>query len=120
METTPPPVAAPDIPNDAKTMAMLSHLLSIFFGFIPALIIWLVKKQEHAFIEDQSKEALNFQITMALIWVVAIIFAAITLGIGGLLFPVIMIGNLILCIMAAMKAKDGIAYRYPFALRLVK
>jgi uncharacterized Tic20 family protein len=116
------PSVAPtsSIPNDAKSMAMLSHLLSIFFGFIPALVIWLTKKQEHPFIEDQSKEALNFQITMAIAWAVGVIFAVMTLGLGSLLFPVLWIANLIFSIMAAMKAKDGVSYRYPFALRLVK
>jgi uncharacterized protein len=117
---SPPTAASTTIPNDAKSMAMLSHLLSIFFGFIPALIIWLTKKQDHPFIEDQSKEALNFQITMAIVWAITVVLAVMTLGLGSLLFPVLWLGNLILSIMAAMKAKDGIAYRYPFALRLVK
>lgn len=99
-------------------MAMLSHLLAIFFGFIPPLIIWLVKKQESTFIEDQAKEALNFQITMAIAWFACFLLTMIL--IGALLMPVLFIGNLVLCIMAALKANEGIAYRYPFALRLVK
>ncbi len=112
------PVASSDIPKDARTMAMLSHLLSIFFGFIPALIIWLTKRQDHPFIEDQSKEALNFQITVALAWICVAILSAILIGL--VLIPVVGIGNLVFSIIAAMKANDGVAYRYPFALRLVK
>jgi len=99
-------------------MAMLSHLLSIFFGFIPALIIWLTKKQEHPFIDDQAKEALNFQITLAIGYVAAALLTAVIIGV--FLFPVLMLANLIFSIIGAMKANDGVAYRYPFALRLVK
>ncbi|MBE2216400.1 MAG: DUF4870 domain-containing protein [Opitutaceae bacterium] len=99
-------------------MAMLAHLLAIFFGFIPPLIIWLVKKQDSPFIEDQAKEALNFQITVAIAFFISIILIFVV--IGGLLMPVIGIVNLIFCIIAALKANDGVAYRYPFALRLIK
>lgn len=99
-------------------MAMLAHLLAIFFGFIPPLVIWLLKKQESPFIADQAREALNFQITMAIGWIVAMILTVVL--IGALLFPVLMIANLVLCIIAALKANEGVAYRYPFALRLVK
>ena len=59
------PVAA-EIPNDVKTMAMLCHLLAIFTTFIAPLIIWLLKKNDHPFINEQGKEALNFQITVVL------------------------------------------------------
>lgn len=99
-------------------MAMLSHLLAIFFVFIPPLIIWLVKKQENPFIEDQAKEALNFQITMAIGWFAAFILSFVLIGV--FIMPLLMIANLVLCIIAALKANDGIAYRYPFALRLIK
>lgn len=120
MENAATPSAASDIPNDAKSLAMLSHLLGAFFWFIPSLIIWLTKKQDHPFIDDQSKEALNFQITMAIAWAALMVLAVITLGLGTLLWPILWILNLVLCIMGALKAKDGVAYRYPFALRLVK
>jgi uncharacterized Tic20 family protein len=114
------PAAAPttEVSKDAKTMAMLSHLLAIFFGFIPPLIIWLVKKEESPFIEDQAKESLNFQITMAIAWFAAFILTFLV--IGALLMPALLIANLVLCIIAALKANEGVAYRYPFALRLIK
>jgi len=69
-------------------------------------------------VNDQAKEALNFQITMAIGWVAAT--ALSLLLIGFLLFPVLLIANLIFCIMAGMKANEGVEYRYPFALRLIK
>lgn len=104
--------------SDDKNIAMLAHLLGIFTGFVGALVIWLVKKDSSNFIDDQAKEALNFQITVTIglcaSWVLAFIL------IGILLVPAIVLANLIFCILAAIAASKGQLYRYPFALRLVK
>lgn len=105
-------------PKDECSMAMLCHLLAIFTGFLGPLIIWLVKKDSSKFVDDQGKEALNFQITMFIGFVIA--SATIFIFIGCFLTPALMIANLVLCIMAAMKANEGVNYRYPFALRLIK
>ncbi|MCC6680799.1 MAG: DUF4870 domain-containing protein [Phycisphaeraceae bacterium] len=119
---TPPPAPesspAGDVPKDARTMAMLCHLLAIFTGFLGPLIIWLIKKDEMPFVNDQGKEALNFQITMFLAYIVS--WLSIFVFIGCVLFPAVVILNLVFCIIATMKANEGVAYRYPFALRLVK
>jgi uncharacterized Tic20 family protein len=104
--------------KDDMNIAMLAHLLGIITGFIGALIIWLVKKDDSAFISDQSKEALNFQITMMLAFVVSWVLAFILIGL--LLMPLLWIANLVFCILAAIAASKGENYRYPFALRLVK
>ena len=61
------------ISQDEKTMALLAHLGGIFFGFIPSLIIWLIKKDESAFVAEQAKEALNFQITVMIGFVISFI-----------------------------------------------
>jgi uncharacterized Tic20 family protein len=109
-----------DVSQENKTMAMLAHLLGILTGFIASLVIWLINKDkaDMAFATDQAKEALNFQITMAIGWIAASCLTLVL--IGFLLYPVLLIVNLIFCIMAGMKANEGVAYRYPFALRLVK
>lgn len=99
-------------------MALLAHILGIVLYFIGPLIIWLIKKDQSPFVDDQGKEALNFQITIAIAWVAVGILAPI--GIGFLLAPVVGIANLVLCIMGGIAANNGQNYRYPFALRLVK
>ncbi len=104
--------------SDARMWAMLGHLGAIILGFIAPLIVWAMYKDRNEFVKDQSTEALNFQITVAIAWVVAIVLSAVV--IGFILFPVIWIGNLVLCIMGGMAANRGERYRYPFALRLVK
>lgn len=116
---TPPPPAG-TAPQEDKTLALLTHLSGIILGFIVPLVIWLVNKDkaEKGWLNDQAKEALNFQITVAIAWVIAIVLSMV--AIGFLLYPVIWIGNLIFCILGGMKANEGVAYRYPFAIRLIK
>ncbi len=116
-----PPVGGPPSKDDCM-MGMLAHLLGIFTGFVGALIIWLVKKESSKFVDDQGKEALNFQITLAIGWVATMVIGFIPFVqiITCLLWPALMVVNIVFCIMACMKANKGIAYRYPFAIRLIK
>jgi len=103
-------------PND-KNIVVLTHLGGIFFGFIPALIVWLLKKDDNAFIGVQAREALNFQITVLIGYVAAWVLAWVL--VGFLLLPAIYVANLVLCIVAAVNVSKGVDYRYPFALRLI-
>lgn len=121
----PPPAAELNVSQDvtpldseAKTMGMLCHLLGIFTGFLGALIIWLIKKDDSPFVDDQGKEALNFQITVMIAYIASSFLMIIFIGI--LLLPVIGLLNLILCIMGAVKANQGVAYRYPLNIRFIK
>ena len=109
-----------DVQAEDKTLALITHLSGIIAGFIVPLIIWLINKDkpEKAFLISQSKEALNFQITVLLSWIVAMVLSFLL--IGFLLYPVILIGNIVFCILAGIKANNGESYRYPFALRLIK
>ena len=112
-------------PNkDERTWAMLSHFsaLCIFifpFGNILApLIIWLIKKEEMSFVEDQAKEVLNFQISMTIYLIGSIILIIVLIGI-----PILIglgIFNVIITIIAGIKANDGESYRYPINLKLIK
>lgn len=99
-------------------MALLSHVLSLFFGFIPALIIWLIKKDQSAYVTMHAKESLNFQISMMIYYFGAGIL--MILLIGFILFPILYILSLILVIMATIKAANGEEYRYPLCIRLIK
>lgn len=109
--------SSPAIPptQDEKTMGILAHVLSLVAGFIGPLIIYLVKKDESAYVREQAKEALNFQLTVLIICIVL----AITI-IGILLIWVVGILNLILIILATIKASEGKLYKYPFSIKLIK
>lgn len=115
-----PPAVEDSASQDDRTMAMLTHLSGILLGFIVPLIIWLVNKDNPSkgFLNDQSKEALNFQITLLFVYIIGIILSIIL--IGALINIVAWVACLVLSIMAGLKAKEGIAYRYPFAIRLIK
>ncbi|MFH1600145.1 MAG: DUF4870 domain-containing protein [Pseudomonadota bacterium] len=106
-------------PQEDRTIALITHLSGIIASFIVPLIIWLINKDkpEKSWITEQAKEALNFQITIVLAWIVAIVLSFV--AIGFLLYPVIWIGNLIFCILAGVAANKGENYRYPVTLRLV-
>ncbi len=89
-----------------------------FGNIIGPLIIWQVKKAEFPFVDDQGKEALNFNITAALAFLVAMALTIVLIGV--LLMPAVGIAWLIFTILAAIKANNGESYRYPVSLRLVK
>lgn len=107
--------------SDEKLFAMLAHLLGIIACFIAPLVIWQIKKEESPFITDQSKEALNFQITIGIGYLIAMVLGAVS---GGCLYiivgPLVGIASIVFSILGGLDANKGKAYRYPFALRLVK
>lgn len=108
----------PMTPADEKLWATLAHAGSILLGFVAPLVVWLIYKDRSAFVADQAKESLNFQIVMTIGIVIGYITTLIF--IGYLIIPVVGIANLIFCIMAAMAANRGETYRYPFNWRIVK
>ena len=103
--------------NDDKNIATITHLGGTVFSFVPALIVWLLKKDDSEYIAEQSKEALNFQITILLAQFIAGILVWLLIGI--VLIPIIWLINIVLCIVAAISTSKGDAYRYPFTLRLI-
>jgi uncharacterized Tic20 family protein len=134
MESAPPPQdggspqggqAGPS--KDERTMALICHLLPFAGCLLPnvpvlnivaPLVLWLIKKDDMPFLKDQGREVLNFQITVSIaificmltLWLILPILIAIAIGIAAI----------VLMILGAIKASDGVAYRYPFSLRLIK
>ena len=105
------------VSQDSKNLALLLWLGTIFFGFIPSLVLYLVKKDD-AYLLDQSKEALNWSITAILGVVAGMILAIILIGI--LVIWVVALCNLIFCIMGVIAVSSGKPFRVPFALRLIQ
>jgi uncharacterized protein len=103
--------------NDDKNIATVTHLGGTVFSFVPALIVWILKKDDSQFIADQSKEALNFQITMVLAYMLSGVLSWVLIGL--VFFPIIWVLNIVFCIIAAISTSKGETYRYPFALRLI-
>lgn len=104
--------------KDECSMATLAYVLAIFTGWLGPLLIWLVKKDQSAFVNDQGREVLNFQITMFIAYVVCLLLGIVM--IGFFILPVVLIFALIFTIKGALAASKGRAYRFPFAIRLLK
>ena len=103
---------------DEKTFAILSHILTIVSSFIAPLVIYLLKKDESPYVAEHAKESLNFQITMAILYIIS--FILIIVLVGFLLIWLLSIANLILVIVATIKASENKMYRYPVNFRLIK
>jgi len=140
--------------RDARTWAVLCHLSALLMllgvplgNVLGPLVVWLVKRNDHPFIDDQGREALNFQLSITPNWVLAgilIFFSAgsiaffwpafrhgvmdywnpvampIAMIFGLFLILGLLILDVILAIVAAVRASDGIAYRYPLTIRAIK
>jgi uncharacterized protein len=99
-------------------LAAFAGLLVPFGSVLGPLLIWRTRRERSAFVADQAKEALNFNISVLLAAALCIVLALVFVGI--LLGLALFIYWLVMTIIASIKSGEGIAYRYPFALRLVK
>lgn len=104
--------------SEERTMAILSHILCIFVWFIGPLVIYLIKKDESTFVSSHAKESLNFQLTLLIGWMVVCILIWFVIGIPLAIF--LWIANIVLVIMATIKASEGKLYKYPFSIKFVK
>ena len=111
--------------NNNETMwAAICHISSFagyylpFANIIAPLVVWLTKKDECPFVRDQGKEAVNFQISMTLYYLVCIPLIFVCIGIVFLI--VLSIFDFICTIIATISASDGVKYRYPLCIRFIK
>jgi uncharacterized Tic20 family protein len=110
---------------DDRQWALVAHLSGLVasalggFAFLGPLVVWLIKKDQSAFVADQAKEALNFQIAVTIALLVSVGIAIATC-VGAILLPIVGIGSLVFSIIAAVEANKGVYYRYPYTIRLIK
>ena len=114
-----------EIDKDARMWAMFCHLASLAGLVVPVvgciigpLVIWQIKKEEFPFVDEQGKEAVNFQISLLIYGVVAALLCFACVGL--VLLPAVAIFDLIFMLIAAVKANDGYHYRYPLIIRFIK
>jgi uncharacterized Tic20 family protein len=103
---------------------MIAHLTALtgcivpFGNILGPLLVWLLKRDQSAFVAAHAKEALNFNITLAIGALVCLLLLQFSIGI--LMAALLAIFWLVMTIIAALKANEGLAYRYPFTVRPVK
>jgi len=105
------------VSQDSRNIALLMWIGTIFFSFVPSLVIYLIKTDDE-YLADQSKEALNWSITLFLGSLVGGVLCIIL--IGFLVLFALGIMNLVFCILGAIATSNGKRFRAPFALRLIK
>jgi uncharacterized Tic20 family protein len=109
--------------REERMWAMFCHLSGLagfifpFGNIIAPLVIWLVKKEEYELVNDQGKEALNFQISMTIYILASVILIFLVIGIPLLI--ILGLFSLIVVIIASIKANEGEKYRYPLTIRFL-
>ena len=112
-----------ELKGDEKTLAMWCHLGTLagfvfpFGNFLVPILIWLMKKDEYPLVDDQGKEAINFQISIFLYSILG--FALIVVFVGIVLLLVLALFALIQIIRASISASRGERYRYPLCVRVI-
>ena len=140
-ESVPPPPPDPSriagaVSAEERQWAMLAHLSALVGGVLTSgwagglgcvlgpLVIWMMKKDTLPFVDDQGKEALNFNITVGAVFLGLLLLSVMTFGIGLIIavpgWIVIGLAWLVMTVIAAVKANEGVAYRYPFTFRLIR
>ena len=126
--TTTPASTGTATANNDNTLGLIAHVLLILTWWLGPLILWIVKKEQGpAHATENAKEALNFGITLTLVWVglmiLTFVLGIVTGGLGfvlGFFAWVPWVAGIIFGILGAMAANKGQVYRYPVSLRLVK
>ena len=115
----------PPLLRDDRTWAALCHFMALagfvgvpFGNVLGPLIFWIVKKEESPSVDEHGKESLNFQISMTIYTIVAGLSLFVLIGVA--LLPAVLVLNLVLTIIAGVKASNGEPYRYPLSIRFIK
>ena len=119
------PATSTGFDHEQRQWALIAHLVPLtgylfplpLLNVIAPAIVWFLKREEMPFVDEQAKEAINFQILMTIFGVISFILAFFI--IGFFLLMAIVVVNLIYSVLAAKAAQEGKHYRYPFSLRLI-
>ncbi len=100
--------------QEARNMAMLCHLLGIF-GFFAPLLIWLIERDKHRFVDEHGRAAMNYQVSL-LIYLTALTVTII----GAFLVPLVLLAHVVLSVLGTIKAARGQPWTYPVAIAFLK
>jgi len=125
VEAAPPSPGSKEINKDARMWAMFCHLaglaglvVPIVGNIVAPLVIWQIKKDDFPFVGEQGKEAVNFQISMSMYGFVAALLCFVCIGIP--LLVAVYVVDVVFLLIAAVKANNGLHYRYPLTIRIIK
>ncbi|MGA1368592.1 MAG: DUF4870 domain-containing protein [Blastocatellia bacterium] len=111
------------VTKEERSWGILLHLSGLtglvfpFGNLIAPLVLWLIRKDHSVFLDDQGREALNFQISFSIYVIVSAVL--MLLLIGFVLLPLVLITGVVLMIIAGIRVNEGTWYRYPGIFRLL-
>jgi uncharacterized Tic20 family protein len=105
--------------SDERMWSIFAHIGPVLLSFIAPLVIWLMFKDRSRFVDQEAKEALNFQITLIFLHIACLIITLVTFGIGSIVY-LAFIAALVFMILGAVENNKGAPYRYPVNIRLIK
>lgn len=115
--TSPYATVQPLSPSDEKLWATLIHIGGILFGFLPAVLGYILLKDRGPFIRAHAATALNFQITLLIVYAIGVVTSLILIGFFVLLAAGVLC--IVFSIMAAVAANQGQYYTYPLTIKFV-
>jgi len=111
--------------KDARLWGMLCHLAALVTllwiplgNILGPLVVWLIKRNDYPFVDQQGKESLNFQVSMTIYMLVAVVLTFICIGMPLLIG--LAVADLVLVIIASVKISNGEEFRYPCTIRFFK
>ena len=109
------------IPRDVRNIAVLCHLSAfagavfpVFGNILGPLVVWLLRRKDSHFIDFHGRQSINFQISLTIYLIVSAVLIVVKSGL--LLLPVVFVFGVTMVIIAAVRANEGIEYRYPLAI----
>ncbi len=116
--------ASAGIDKEQANWAMAAHLVSLlgftaipFANILGPLVVWLMKKDTMPLVDDQGREAINFQISVLIYGILCFLLSFVI--VGFILAPALLVFDIVYTILAAISAQKGIAYRYPLTIRIL-
>ncbi|HEX4940622.1 MAG TPA: DUF4870 domain-containing protein [Candidatus Kapabacteria bacterium] len=122
-DINPAPDQQRELSPDERNWGMFCHLAGFagiiipFGSIIGPLVIWLIKRDEMPFVNYNGKEALNFQITYMVAFLVSVVLMSVV--IGFLMMAVVGIAWLVFTILAISHSSKGEYYRFPYIFRVI-
>ncbi len=117
-------VGAGPLSEQEKTWGVAAHLCPLigfaipFGNIIAPLLLWQFKKENLPFASGEAKEVLNMQICVSII---SIVLGILTFAfLGPVISIIIGVTTVVFMVKAALKAKEGVSYLYPYIFRLIK
>lgn len=118
--------------GDERNLAMATHVgtgIAVIVGgwlvnVLVPLVVWLWQRKRSEFVRVHALEELNFQLSLTIYAIVAIVLAVLTLGLGlVVIVPIALVLVLVVIyvmVRASIAGARGQEYRYPLTMRLVR